>query len=405
MSQIEMMDFANALGKIGRSLWAARLRDIRAGCTSGYAGKALAHHHTLELLLDRMIRTGGNPASKAEMQVGLLVDELRQLQATLPSEGLARLQSALAHALTGPNTVVPLFHLLRVARTQRERGFTVHYAGLADAAPFDLLLCRGGMEAEIVCEVVSAEDGRDVHRGAWFNLVDRVDPELQYWLAAHPGRYLLKMTLPHGLKVATTGDGTHNVKRNTGALANLHARITRLLAGSRRADHDEAAVLRLEPLLLAGAQAGESGLMEGLRREFGPEAHLAITAAGNAVFAMAARAAREDEIAEAVQRRMAALAPARLTGTRPGILAMFVEDTDRVEWRTLRDQLRLEGAARHFLTRAEAKYVVAVTCASRLELFGAAPPDAAAAGEMRFRNPNHKQAGVSALAPAILSTA
>jgi hypothetical protein len=395
MSQIEMIDVANVLGKIGRSLWAARLRDIRAGCTSSYAGKALARHHTLELLLDRMIRTGGNPASIAETQVRLLLDELRRLQATLTSEGLARLQSTFAHALTGPNTVVPLFHLLRVARTQRERGFTVHYAGLADAAPFDLLLCRGGIEAEIVCEVVSAEDGRDVHRGAWFNLVDRVDPELQNWLAAHPGRYLLKMTLPRGLKATTGGDGgqdTSSGKRDTGALANLHARITRLLAGSRRADHDEAAVLRLEPLLLAGAQARESGLMEGLRREFGPEAHLAITAAGSAVFAMAARAAREDEIAEAVQRRMAALAPARLTGTRPGILAMFVEDTDRLEWRTLRDQLRLEGAARHFLTRAEAKYVVAVTCASRLELFGAAPPDAAAAGRNAFPQPQ-SQAG------------
>jgi len=160
-------------------------------------------------------------------------------------------------------------------------------------------------------------------------------------------------------------------------------------------------------LLLAGAQAGELGLLEGLRREFGPEAHLAVTSSkggAGGVFAMAARAAREDEVAEAVQRRMAALAPARLSGTRPGILAMFVEDTDRLEWRTLRDQLRLEGAARQFLTRAEARCVVAVTCASRLELFGAPPPDAAEDGEMRFRNPSHKQAGAAALAPSVLST-
>jgi hypothetical protein len=353
------------------------------------------------LLLDRMLRTGGNPASTAENQIRALLEELRQLQACLPPQGRTRLHEAVAHALTGPNTLIPLFHLLRVARTQRERGFTVRYAGLADNAPFDLLLSRGGIEAEIVCEVVSAEAGRDVHRGAWFNLVDRIDPDLQGWLAAHPGRYLLKMTLPRGLKAPVSGLGIDN---DTGALADLHGRITRLLANARRADHDESAVLRLEPLLLGGAQAGESGLMESLRREFGPEAHLAITAAGNAVFAMAARAAREDEVAEAVQRRMAELAPTRLTGTRPGILAMFVEDTDRLEWRTLRDQLRLEGAARHFLTRAEAKYVVAVTCASRLELFGATPPDAAAAGEMRFRNPSHTHAAAAALAPAVLST-
>ena len=71
---------------------------------------------------------------------------------------------------------------------------------------------------------------------------------------------------------------------------------------------------------------------------------------------------------------MAAIAPARLTGTRPGILAMFVEDTDRVEWRGLRDRLELEGEARQFLTHPEARRVVAVTCASRLELFGMPAP-------------------------------
>jgi hypothetical protein len=42
--------------------------------------------------------------------------------------------------------------------------------------------------------------------------------------------------------------------------------------------------------------------------------------------------------------------------------------------------------------------VVAVTCTSRLELFGAS--DAA----MRFRNPSHPAAKAPALAPAVLSS-
>ncbi len=56
------------------------------------------------------------------------------------------------------------------------------------------------MQAEIACDSVSAEDGHAVHRGSWTQLMDRIDPDLQTWLAAHPGRYLLKMTLPKGLK-------------------------------------------------------------------------------------------------------------------------------------------------------------------------------------------------------------
>ena len=85
---------------------------------------------------------------------------------------------------------------------------------------------------------------------------------------------------------------------------------------------------------------------------------------------MAARAGREDEVAAAIRRRLVDIAPARLTGTRPGILAMFIDDTDRSEWRGLRERLELEGEARQFLANKEARPVIAVTCASRFELFG-----------------------------------
>jgi hypothetical protein len=48
--------------------------------------------------------------------------------------------------------------------------------------------------------------------------------------------------------------------------------------------------------------------------------------------------------------------------------------------------------------------VVAVTCTSRLELFAMAGPDAAADGELRFRNPAHPAAKAPGLAPAVLSS-
>ena len=100
---------------------------------------------------------------------------------------------------------------------------------------------------------------------------------------------------------------------------------------------------------------------------------------------------------------MAAIVASRLTGTRPGILAMFIEDTDRAEWRGLRERLELEGEARQFLTNPAARSVVAVSCSSRLELFGLKEPDAAPEGELRFRNPAHPAAKAPALAPAVLA--
>ncbi|MCW3475972.1 hypothetical protein [Limobrevibacterium gyesilva] len=378
----------------GAKVWSARLAELgRSAAASQRVGRALLRHHAIEITVDRLRRTGLDRApTPAEARIIALTAEAASLFATLSAPGKARMRAALRQGLSGENTLVPLYHLLRTAALKRARGFEVRFAGFEDGAPFDLLIRRDGMDAEIACDVVSAEDGRDVHRGAWVRLVDAIDPDLQTWLAAHPGRYLLKLTLPQGLR----GEQDR--------LAALHGRIRTMLAGSRRADHDEAAVLRLDPLMLAAAQADELGLLSSLRREFGHEAHLAVTSAGDGVFVLAARAGRENEVAAAIRRRMAAIAPTRLTGARPGILAMFVEDTDRAEWRHLRDRLELEGEARQFLTNPEARRVVAVTCASRLELFGAGAPDGAPDGEVRFRNPAHPSAKAAALAPAVASS-
>jgi hypothetical protein len=408
MDQARAADVPHALDalvdRIGRRVWATRLAGLKRGCTASYAGRALAQHHALELTVERLRRPGRNTQpTPAELRVAALAAGLVDMARSLTAAGRGRLDAKLADAMQHEGTLVPLFHLVHTAALQRARGFEVAFAGLDEGAPYDLLLSRDGAEAEIVCDVMSAEAGRDVHRGAWSALMDRVDPDLQDWLSAHPGRYLLKMTLPKGLKAGVAAD--------TAPLADLHARITRLLSEQRRVDHDEAAVLRLDPLLLAAAQfedgratPGAPGLMPSLRREFGPEAHLAVTAAAGAVFVMAARAGREDEVAGAVHARMQEIAPRRLSGSRPGILAMFIEDTDRLEWRNLRDQLRLEGAARHFLTRPEARNVVAVTCASREEMLGCQAADGAAPTELRFRNPGHPNARAAALAPAVVSS-
>lgn len=372
------------------------MEELRAQCLPGLrAARALAQKYAIELTLDRVRRTGAASVGAGEQAILRIAGEGAQTWRQLDKAGRDRMREAALTALSGDRTLLGLFHIFRTAALQRARGFGVTYAGLAEGAPYDLLIERDGIAAEVACDVISAEEGRDVHRGAWVRLVDRIDPDLQTWLADHPGRYLLKMTLPHGLRADVDGGETLGV---------LHTRIRTMLEARRRADHDEAAVLRLDPLMLAAAQADELGLVSSLRREFGHQAHLAVTQAGQGVFVLAARAGREDEVAIALRRRLAAIAPARLTGTQPGILAMFVEDTDRAEWRYLRDKLELEGETRHFLTHPEARPVVAVTCSSRFELFDATPPDAAADGELRFRNPSHPAAKALALAPAVLSS-
>ena len=382
---------------VGGKPWAARIADLGRECPDGQrTSRATVQRQVITVVIERLRRRGRNtPLSRLEQAVCGLAEELCRQADALTGAGRDRLRQAARVGLQADATLVPLFHLARAAQLQRARGFEVAYAGFGEAAPFDLLLLRDRCEAELACDVISAEAGRDLHRGAWVRLVDRIDPDLQTWLAAHPGRYLLKMTLPQGLR-----SGPDHQDR----LANLHARVRTMLQGQHRADHDEAAVLRLDPLMLAGSQADELGLLAGLRREFGHEAHLAVTGGKGGVFVMAARAGREDSVAAAIRDRMGAVAPARLTGTRPGILAMLIDDTDRIEWRHLRDRMILEGEARQFLTRPEARGVVAVTCTSRLELLDDGGPDMVADGELRYRNQAHPQARSAGLAPAVASS-
>ncbi|PHK95105.1 hypothetical protein CR162_10180 [Pseudoroseomonas rhizosphaerae] len=387
------------LSLAGPDSWSRRMADIaeRARPRS-WSGRAAQQRHALELLLARLAdpRESAGPSaalSPAERRILALVREALDLADTLPRDSRERLRQRLLEGLTGEGTLIPLFHLLREAARQRARGFSVAFTGLAEGTPHDLLLSREGESAELVCETVSAEEGRQLHRGDWFALVDGINPDLQTWLAAHPGRYVLKMTLPEGIS-------------GPQELAELQRRVSALLADHRRQDSSASAVLKLDPLVLAGAQMSGAALPQHLRSLFGPDAHLAVAAApgGNSMFVMAARAGRENGVAAAITARLEQAAARRLSGTRPGIVSVFLEDIERAEWRSLRETLELEGTVRRFFTTPGAQRIIAASCVTRMEFFGIPAPDGAAEGELRFRNQLHPQARSSGLHAAIAST-
>lgn len=384
---------SNFASLAGKRVWRKRSAEL-AGRVSqrSLEGRAAQARHALELLLARAAEAPSECPTLAERRALAFAEEAVRLAAALPTPARARLRERIEAALSGDETLVPVFHLIRTALMQRARGYEVAFTGLTDGTPWDLTIRNGETIAEIACETVSAEDGRALHRGAWCRLVDQVNPELQTWLAGHPGRYVLKITLPEGLS-------------GPEGLPALQRRIVDLLGTEKRADQSADAILKLDPLVIGAAQAGVA-LPQHLRAQFGPEAHLAVTASpgGGGVFVMAARAGRENAISAAVVRRMAAAAPARLSGERPGIMAVFLDEVERGEWRGLRERLDLEGAVRRFLTEPAARSVVAATCASRMELFGMAPPDAAPDGELRFRNPTHPAAKRAELAAAVTSS-
>jgi hypothetical protein len=386
------------LALAGESAWSQRMADLaRRAQPTSWRGRAAQQRHALELILSRLARpeSNGRAPGVAERVLLALARDAVALSDTLPAAPRERLRAQLLEGLTGEATLIPLFHLLREAARQRARGFEVRFTGLTDGTPHDLLLLRDGAEAELACETVSAEEGRPVLRGDWCALMDGINPGLQTWLAAHPGRYLLKMTLPEGIQ-------------GPEQLAELQRRVSALLEAEKRQDASAGAFLKLDPLVLAGAHMAARGDLPGrLRAQFGPDAHLAVTgdASAGSLFVMAAQAGQSNAVPGAVVRRLDAAASQRLSGTRPGILSVFLEDVDRQEWQRLRESLEMEGAVRRFFTTPAGKPLAAVSCVTRLEMFGAQPPGAVECGELRFRNPAHACAGSLVLAPAIASCA
>lgn len=375
----------------GAGAWEGRAR--RLACLAGQgslAGRVALRRHGIEGALLKL-RHQQAPPGPSQAPLLALARQALALDGLLDPPARERFRAMLAEALTGEGTLIPLFHLLRSAARHRAQGYAVRFARLEGDPVFDLRIEAGETSLGLICQPLSAEEGRPINQADWFALVDMVNPDLQRWLAAHPGRYLLNMTLPSGVA-------------EPARLPALHQRIMALLEGRERVLSSEDAFLKLDPLAIAGAQA--QALPRKLREAFGPEAHLAVSAppgdAAGSVCVIAARAGRTNTIAEAVVRRMGEAA-ARLEG-RPGILAMFLDDLERDEWRALRETLELEGVARRFMTTPAAAPVVAASCASRMELLAMPPPDAAPDGEVRFRNQAHPLAGLPALRNAVLSS-
>jgi hypothetical protein len=386
---------------VGPEVWSARIADIAArSAVSNRLGGVIRQTHALELALERMRSraaggasvASGTPSVAEQKLHEILVEAVSTIERLNPA-GAERLRERLRAGLSGDGTLVESFHLFRTAALHQARGFSLSYTGLEQGTPYDFVLSRDGVEMECVCETISAEAGRDVHRRAWAQFCDRIEGQMKPWLGTRPGRYLLKMTLARGLR-----------NGRTELIDSLQARVLAMLEGGARLDQDETAVLRVEPLTMSASSPTVDSLMTRLRRDFGPEAHLSVSASADGVWAMAARAGRRNEVAAVIRAHLDRLAPGRVSGERPALLSLFVEDLDRAEWRGLRDSLELEGAARHFMTCGGAAAVVAVTCYSRMEMFGLTGPDAVAEGELRFRNPAHPAAKNAALAPAILSS-
>ena len=108
------------LGLVGTRRWLARLAEIRDIAASGpRTGQAIRQRHGIELSLERLRNNPGTKPSAAEHLLGRIAAETARVAANLTSTGHDRLVEQLRTSLSGENTLIPLFHLIRTAMLQR----------------------------------------------------------------------------------------------------------------------------------------------------------------------------------------------------------------------------------------------------------------------------------------------
>jgi len=147
---------------VGEQFWEMRLAEIcRRAAAGPRAGQAIRQRHAIELIIERPRYPAERSASPTGRRLAGLAGDIVALAPLSARAGRDRLAATLRAALTGDATLVPVFHLMRIAALQRQCGFAVRFAGLQDDAPFDLLLSRDGVAAEFV---------EDTDRGEWRSL-------------------------------------------------------------------------------------------------------------------------------------------------------------------------------------------------------------------------------------------
>ena len=144
----------------GEKTWKRRLADLdqraRAGRMQGRAAQA---RHALEIALAKLTDAGElAPATAAERKILFRAREAVRLAASLPAAERGALRERIAAALSGDATLIPIFHLLRLAALYRARGFDVRFDAFARDRGSDLVIARDGAMAEVVCETISAEE-------------------------------------------------------------------------------------------------------------------------------------------------------------------------------------------------------------------------------------------------------
>lgn len=247
-----------------------------------------------------------------------LAGQIAEARNRLSEHGRRRFAGMLRDALQNEDHGIgPLQFELSTAIHFQQSGFTVRHHDMETGGGFDLLVSRGGIEAEVECKHFGGDAGLQVHMRDLILLLPRLKPSTRQ-LESIAGGHLVDIVLWGRL-----GKNHDRHSEVATAVAEAVKSGTSVVQKWGRVDYR---VFTPPPQLhQAGMLGGRAHLRAVLQRETGSAQRTAAAhVAKDAVILVVARSERPDDLLGGVFQTLKQGAGKQLTGSRPGfVLARF----------------------------------------------------------------------------------
>jgi hypothetical protein len=343
-----------ALG--GEKLWAKRWRHLGEDFKrSPMLQKICSDYHWLELLLhdqSRSISAHGQlapPLIVEDIAVLHFIAMLLEVHARLTPAGKARLEGRVRAALSAETGFAALYLEMDIAHRLFNAGCDVEFPDLEGTAQCDLLFSNARVSGEVECKSLSADAGRKIHRKDFYRLLQPLE---QYLLrrAQAGAREVLLVTLKDRLPSKTASQ------------QRLRDAIERAASGAKSPiDGDFFSIQRQDfgPTLEAALSADRSAFYKACNDRFGENVHVAGPMSDQGCSVVVMRSLLGDDTSRPWLDAMEKAA-SQFSGTRPGFIAVQVNDVATHELMHPHLRRRAEVLANAIFRRSCGQNVAAV---------------------------------------------
>lgn len=301
------------------------------------------------------------PKSTAQAALYSFVAMTARVHQRLSQAGSHRLAGMIRSSLSEPCGFAPLQYEMTMAANLMHRGLDVEFYDIEHGGGPDFLAIRDGLEVEVELKTVSGDVGRKVHRPRLYQLAEHLYPAMNTALSRETDGHLVRVILPDRL------DGSD------AQMQDLRDQIAEVLMAHSSKPGIEPFEIDYMTFALEGGPFERPsfgpwtgvGVREFVKELVGNDNEniLMVVSPGRTAVVVTVESRKNDSVMKSIQRTIKDAAKRQLTGTRPGVILVNLNDVTDGELLELAkadhsgDPTALQIATSQLLHRADWRHV------------------------------------------------